>query len=346
MNDNINHWRQCVFCGAKPERKNKEHVVPIWLQEFTGNQDRPAYLPTPSGDIKLTWSNLVLPACSQCNQTFGVLEEIAKDAMHRIEEGEVTANDMMMLLDWMDKIRVGVWRLQLAHGKNNHSITPNYSITKRLRKADRLVRVFKYRTDAKGIGLIGIDTEAFIRMPSAFALIVKDIVILSVSAGGVLQERMGLAKYRELVNDDAGKGYFVAERQDAFNKSWGSDLFRFNQQRFFSFYSLNASTRFADNDLFSDANGQLEKLYITDRFCVPTVETYTPLLKPLITLEVYEIQRLLLQLYSRFELSNEFRLALSQTYRKLDRDIDQVAEWHDSISPLPTFRRDYLRWLQ
>jgi hypothetical protein len=32
----------CVFCGEKPENKNKEHIIPKWLIELTGNPNRQA----------------------------------------------------------------------------------------------------------------------------------------------------------------------------------------------------------------------------------------------------------------------------------------------------------------
>jgi len=30
----------CVFCGQKPENKNKEHVLPKWLIKLTGKPNR------------------------------------------------------------------------------------------------------------------------------------------------------------------------------------------------------------------------------------------------------------------------------------------------------------------
>ena len=30
----------CVFCGKKPENKNKEHIIPQWLIKLTGDPNR------------------------------------------------------------------------------------------------------------------------------------------------------------------------------------------------------------------------------------------------------------------------------------------------------------------
>ncbi|HDR2534145.1 TPA: hypothetical protein QCI12_004383 [Enterobacter roggenkampii] len=35
--------KKCIFCGDKPENKNKEHVIPKWLIEMTGDKKRSGY---------------------------------------------------------------------------------------------------------------------------------------------------------------------------------------------------------------------------------------------------------------------------------------------------------------
>ena len=339
------YWRQCVFCGAKPDNKNKEHVIPTWLQKFSGNRRSPANLNTPSGDINLTWADLTLPACMRCNQNYGELESLMKQVFERIEEGYITGKDIAHLLDWIDKVRVGIWRLQLTHGKNDHDIQPNFAISNRIGSADRLVRVFKYNTNANGIGLAGTDTSAFHQMPSAMCLIVKDIVILSVSAGGFLRERMKLIQHVGQAADREGKAYMVAKSLRDFDPSWGSDLFRFSEQRFFSFHGFGPTLGYEHDKLYTDKTRELKKLSDNTVFEIPTVSTYTPLLKPLILLEVHEIQRKLLQLYSKINIPNEFRPQLSRTYRQLDQRIEAFADAHDHIAPIPTYRRPYLRWV-
>lgn len=34
----------CVFCGSKPESKNKEHILPQWLLKLTGDPNREIFL--------------------------------------------------------------------------------------------------------------------------------------------------------------------------------------------------------------------------------------------------------------------------------------------------------------
>ena len=36
--------RKCVFCGGTPDNKTKEHVLPMWLIEATGDPKEPVNL--------------------------------------------------------------------------------------------------------------------------------------------------------------------------------------------------------------------------------------------------------------------------------------------------------------
>ena len=34
----------CVFCGKKPIEKTNEHIIPLWLIEYTGDPKRKIFL--------------------------------------------------------------------------------------------------------------------------------------------------------------------------------------------------------------------------------------------------------------------------------------------------------------
>ena len=62
--------KYCVFCGAVPEKKNKEHVVPKWLIKLTGNPKREAYfgfeknIETEVKTRTFAFDQFSFPACS------------------------------------------------------------------------------------------------------------------------------------------------------------------------------------------------------------------------------------------------------------------------------------------
>jgi hypothetical protein len=40
----MNMDKFCVFCGKKPQSKNREHIIPQWLIALTGDPNRDVYL--------------------------------------------------------------------------------------------------------------------------------------------------------------------------------------------------------------------------------------------------------------------------------------------------------------
>jgi len=86
----------CVFCGKRPEGKNKEHVLPRWLLELTGDPTRPANfgldLSAGSEYPKLrqyAFSQFQFPACENCNQIYSALEGSAKVIVLKLLADEV-----------------------------------------------------------------------------------------------------------------------------------------------------------------------------------------------------------------------------------------------------------------
>src|SRR5690242_13676760 len=95
----------CVFCGKRPESKTKEHVIPLWLIEKTGDPKRKARFgvdfqkDTPAFR-EFSFDSLTFPACSDCNSKFSLLESNAKDVVTRLLDREPLSEiDLSFLLD-------------------------------------------------------------------------------------------------------------------------------------------------------------------------------------------------------------------------------------------------------
>ncbi|RZK38276.1 MAG: hypothetical protein EOO61_08105, partial [Hymenobacter sp.] len=78
----------CVFCGNLPEEKTKEHIIPKWLLELTGDPNRKGVIGGLLSGVGLNGqpserplSTFHFPACRACNEEFGKLEGRAKAAM-------------------------------------------------------------------------------------------------------------------------------------------------------------------------------------------------------------------------------------------------------------------------
>ena len=73
----------CIFCGEKPESKNKEHVIPKWLIELTGDPKREAFfgidaVSEKKGPRVFSFDSFTFPACEQCNTDFAALESLTR----------------------------------------------------------------------------------------------------------------------------------------------------------------------------------------------------------------------------------------------------------------------------
>jgi len=190
--------RVCIFCGEKPSSKTSEHVLPHWLIELTGNPKRTAqfgYKHLENGrfvERKFSFSNFKFPACKSCNQIFANLEADAKTIAQKIiSEDFLSESEWSTLLDWFDKIRIGLWLGYLYLDKNPLGISPHYHIEHRIRQHDRMLAIFKADGNREGLTFAGCDTPAFAYTPSCFSLGINSFWFLNMSYPNLLARRMG-----------------------------------------------------------------------------------------------------------------------------------------------------------
>lgn len=190
--------KTCVFCGNPPNNKNKEHVLPQWLLRMTGDPGRKVYLGRDWSKPHLpkreySFDNFTFPACESCNTHYSDLEGKAKDVVTKLlERLPVAAADMIHLLDWLDKVRVGLWIGLTTLNVHHRDMTRQFHIDSRVGTRDRLVYVYRDVEPIKGIALAGIESPIFRLMPSCFVLSINNLHLFNVSNNGLLARRMGL----------------------------------------------------------------------------------------------------------------------------------------------------------
>lgn len=185
----------CIFCGKQPVAKTKEHVLPRWLIELTGSPTRPLNLGLIGVDSppKMDFNSFVFPACENCNAQFSKLETSAKPVVEKLLTAqEISPEDANVLLDWLDKIRIGVWLANLLMSKNPLDIRPTYHITWRVRKFDRCVLIYSSSNTRSGLIAVADNSPAFQVMPSCFTLRVNHLLFFNVSNMMLLAARLGL----------------------------------------------------------------------------------------------------------------------------------------------------------
>jgi hypothetical protein len=192
--------RFCVFCGKRPVSRTKEHVVPLWLIKLTGDPKREILLGNRYGTLPeretQVFADFVFPACEECNAwSHHEIDDPAKELVPRLLDGApLSAADMSLLLDLLDKVRMGLW-LGYYHQRGNNplEVTRPHHIRDSVGRTDRMVAIYRIANeDRKGIALSGISLPAFGLSPSCFALVINDLVLFNMAAPFVFSRSFGL----------------------------------------------------------------------------------------------------------------------------------------------------------
>jgi hypothetical protein len=122
----------------------REHVVPYWLLEMTGDPHRVVTFGQNFNKGKepnrYSWSNFVAPACDNCNNKYAKIEGRVKTCVEALQQREaLPVFAYVELLDWLDKVRIGVWLTRHMIEKHPIEITPHFHISSRMAAKDRML---------------------------------------------------------------------------------------------------------------------------------------------------------------------------------------------------------------
>jgi hypothetical protein len=205
----------CIFCGEKPESKNREHVIPQWLIRMTGDPNRTVYLGrkwnSPTLDKReFSFSSFTFPACEKCNTDFADLEARAKPVVETIlTRGSLDCYQWDTFLDWLDKVRIGLWLGILYLNENHRALLPMFHIGKRIGSKDRMVIVYEIEDDGdKGVGWAATESPLFEYTPSCFTLTVNNFLFLNASYDFLLAERFGFPFPAKRIHREDG-GFWI-----------------------------------------------------------------------------------------------------------------------------------------
>lgn len=200
--------KMCIFCGEYPISKNKEHVLPQWLIAFTGDPKRVVrfgWNKETGAPREFAYKEFQFPACTKCNSNFGDLEATVKPILLRLLKSEsMSTNDFVVLLDWFDKVRIGLWQAFLYLDKNVHQISPNFHIQSRLRLHDRMLHLSKIDNNEEELSFRGSDLPSFAFTPSCFSMIINNYSFINVSSPFIVSRRLGFPYPRKSLLLDSG----------------------------------------------------------------------------------------------------------------------------------------------
>lgn len=207
----------CVFCGERPQSKTKEHIIPRWLIEKTGDPKRLArfaYNFSTDRPVEFAFDQFTFPACQACNEQFSDLESYAKRVLTKLEDlAPLSEIDITFFLDWLDKIRIGLWHGHLRLTGDRYKVQPRMFIQPRLGMHDRMVAIYRTPIADQRINFVGHDSILFQHIPSCFLLIINNLYFFNVSRDFVFARRVGFPYPAQLRSKGWGGPveYYLAE---------------------------------------------------------------------------------------------------------------------------------------
>lgn len=222
--------KRCIFCNNPPKNKNKEHVIPQWLIKMTGDLGRNINLGIPCITIdsegnysyefqtekavkekgrKFPFKHFTFPACESCNSNFANIESKIKPIYVKIEsERNLNDEEASLFLDWMDKVRVGIWHGLNQLNKTSEAIKPKFGINFRAGAYDRVLLFKRLKESKKGLNLIGVETLSFHINPCVFGLRINNLLFLNVSSAFLISENLGFPYISEYKANTGFSGLF------------------------------------------------------------------------------------------------------------------------------------------
>jgi hypothetical protein len=203
----------CVFCGKKPDSKNKEHIISQWLIKMTGDPNRQINLGfdtrhyDETGESRIrtfSFKSFQFPACKKCNTEFSELEAVVKRYFERIFQKDYFFNtEIDQLLDWFDKVRVGLWLGSISLDNFVDLVEPKYHIKNRISHRDRCLFIYELEESKEtGIQFIGFNSPGFQFIPSCFSLRVNNIYFFNYSFDFLFAKNIGFPYPKSVKYDD------------------------------------------------------------------------------------------------------------------------------------------------
>ena len=205
--------RFCVFCGERPISKTKEHVIPKWLIGMTGDPNRPINLPLFRNNLEqpsrsIAFSSFCFPACDDCNFQFSELEAKMMSVMTKMLKSEALTNiEINTTLDWLDKVRIGLWLGILYLEGNPFGISPQFHISKRVGGKDRTLVIYRAQEGWKGINFTGVNLPLFHHAPVCFSLLINHLCFFNISTEFLFSRRLGLPYPQSMQIMEPGKSF-------------------------------------------------------------------------------------------------------------------------------------------
>ena len=197
----------CVFCGKPPVDKNREHIIPQWLIKYAERGKMPIVNVMQDGEWKpkISYMNFTMPACEACNEEFSDLEGKVKPILLNVlADKPVSGREISLLLDWFDKVRLGL-RLSMVYLQNGlNQEAPHTFIKQRTGLTDRMLIIEKIKPQPDiRLAFPDTNTDYFKSAAQSFQFIIDNYVFTNASAYMMVSPKLGFPYASHIETIDA-----------------------------------------------------------------------------------------------------------------------------------------------
>lgn len=181
---------------------------------MTGDPKRQAVFGTGfKKPMSFSFDQLQFPACEQCNSKFSSLEGNVHQYFIRLFNLDYfNSIEIDELLDWFDKVRIGLWLWSITLGKTLNDVLPKFHIEKRMGNKDRCLFIYEMEDDGtKGIQFIGTNSPGFHFTPSCFSLRVNNIYFFNYSFDYLFSKNIGFPYPVKISATDTPERYWSVD---------------------------------------------------------------------------------------------------------------------------------------
>jgi len=163
--------------------------------------------------LSFSFDQLHFPACERCNSKFSLLEGRVHQYFNRMFDSDffnpVEIDD---LLDWFDKVRIGLWLWSITLGEMLDDVLPKFHITSRMGNKDRVLFIYEMQEySTKGIQFIGNNSPGFQFTPSCFSLRINNIYFFNYSYDFLFAKNIGFPYPTKILATDTPERHWMVD---------------------------------------------------------------------------------------------------------------------------------------
>jgi len=187
--------KTCIFCGKPPIDKNKEHIIPQWLMKLTGTLKKNMSVGSnwKTGQEQVfNFSQFTFPSCTSCNSEYAKKEALVKPIIEKLLVDDfIDKDEIIELLDWFDKVRIGLFYGVMYLNNKNLNLEPKYCINSRIGLKDRFLAITNCYDGSKTLGWTGVNSYIFMSSPTTFTLRINNLLLTNCSSDFIVSKQLG-----------------------------------------------------------------------------------------------------------------------------------------------------------